>query len=206
MALFNKKKDVKNISQFPKLPELPQLPELPEMSEESPDNSLPSINQLPKFPTDSLGKKFSQDTIKEAVTGKKREVFADEFAEEDEMRTMQGPRIRGSTFPLRETMSREITSPSAAQKIPPRFSGMRSEMRRKAEPEEPIYVRIDKFEEGIKALETAKKQIMEIEKLLSDIRNIKEDEEKELASWGKNIQLAKEQIEKIDREIFSKIE
>lgn len=74
MALF-KKRDETKVKDFSKLPELPRLPELPEL----PENEYPDENdfsgkvpQLPRFPNDSMGRKFSQNTIREAVTGKKR--------------------------------------------------------------------------------------------------------------------------------------
>ena len=42
--------------------------------------------------------------------------------------------------------------------------------------------------------------------MLRDIKTIKEEEEKELEGWEKEIQTIKEQIEKVDKDIFSKIE
>ena len=84
MALF-KKRDETKLKDFSKLPELPQLPELPEIPEnEYSDDDIEEfsgkIPQLPRFPNDSLGQKFSQNTIKEAITGKKdNKVFADDI-------------------------------------------------------------------------------------------------------------------------------
>ncbi|GAH97999.1 unnamed protein product, partial [marine sediment metagenome] len=156
---------------------------------------LESIHQLPSFPTDSLGEKFSQNTIKEAVTGKKEgeEVFeADDFAlTEDNMRMMQKP--------LKKPLTKELPSP---KKIPEGFE----EAAKKVKEAEPIFIRIDKFEESLRVFEKTKKQISEIEKMLRNIKRIKEEEEKELELWENEIQTAKEQIEKVDKDIFSKIE
>ena len=71
MGWFKKKEE----KEVPSLPELPRLPELPSIREEGFDDF--KIHQLPSFPTNALGKKFSQDTIKEAVAGEKEgeEVF-----------------------------------------------------------------------------------------------------------------------------------
>lgn len=196
MGLFNKKdkkKDIKNSRMddgIPRLPDIPQLPELPEFGE----GEFEGIHQLPKFPNNSLGQKFSQNTIKEAVTGKKREeVFADEFmpTQDSEFQMMQGPQTRGSSFPVQDRLSKEIPSHFEETRI---------------KENEPIFVRIDKFEDGLNALEIARKQIAEVEKTLRDIRKLKEDEERELSSWEKQVGAAKEQIEKIDKDIFSKIE
>jgi len=87
MGWFNKKKE----KEVPSLLELPKLPELPKIEENYLDDS--KIHQLPTFPTNPLGEKFSQNTIKEAIAGKKEgeEVFeADDFENED-IQMMQRP-------------------------------------------------------------------------------------------------------------------
>lgn len=191
MGWFKKKQKKSEKKEIPSLPELPKLPELP--GDEKKD--LESIHQLPSFPTDSLGEKFSQNTIKEAVTGKKEgeEVFGtDDFAStEDDMRMMQKP--------LKKPLTKELSSP---KKIPQEFE----QAAKKVKEAEPIFIRIDKFEEGLHVLEKSKTQILEIEKMLRNIKRIKEEEEKELELWENEIQTAKEQIEKVDKDIFSKIE
>ena len=184
MGLF-KKKDVKGkgreVSSQP--PELPKLPELPKIG----GDSLSPINQLPSFPTNSLGEKFSQDTIKEAVAGGKEgeEGFdADDFAEE-EMQMMQEPLKKPRT-----------------QEIPTGFE----EAAKRVKKAEPVFIRLDKFEESLHLFEKAKKQISEIETMLADIKKIKEHEERELEYWEKEIQSIKSQIERVDKDIFSKVE
>ena len=194
MGWFNKK-DEKGV---PSLPELPRLPELPSMREDSFDNF--KIHQLPKFPTSSLGEKFSQNTIKEAVAGKKEgeEVSeADDFAE-DNMPMMQRPlknpvpefprleKIKGTPF---ERRTNEISEDfeTSTKKI------------------EPVFIRIDKFEESLKIFDKTKDKISEIEKMLKHIKDVKENEERELASWENEIDMIKKQIEKVDKNIFSKI-
>lgn len=192
MGLFKRKKEDKKSWEVSKLPELPPLPELPEIEDENSENF---IHQLPRFPNDSLGEKFSQNTIKEAITGKKEERgFADEFATREEMQMMQEPPER-KFFPV-----------IPKDKIRKEISTSFEESAKKIRETEPIFIRMDKFDEGLKALEETKKQISEIEKLLKNTREIKEAEEKELEFWEKQIQNAKEQIEKIDKNIFSKIE
>ncbi len=181
MGLF-KKRQKKN--EVPTLPQLSQLPELPEFpTREEYNEELP---QLPSFPNGSLGDKFSQNTIKEAVTGRKEveEVGADEFAEETPMQMMRKPLVR-------EDSGKEY----------PKFERVM-----KTSEAEPIFVRIDKFEEGSKAFEQVKKKISEIEGKFDDIKKVKEEEEKELQFWEEEIKQIKEKIEKIDKNIFSKIE
>ncbi len=191
MGWFKKKEKKDEKKDIPSLPELPKLPEFPKYERKD----LEQIHQLPSFPNDSLGKKFSQNTIKEAVAGKKEdeEVFeTDDFAAtEDNMRMMEKP--------LKKRLTKELPFP---KKIPEEFK----EAAKKVKEAEPIFIRIDKFKESLEAIENAKQQISEIEKMLMGIKRIKEEEEKELELWENEIQTAKEQIEKVDTDIFSKIE
>ncbi len=179
MALF-KKKEKPKMEQPPKLPDIPQLPELPEfkMGEEG------SLSQLPSFPTDSLGNKFSQNTIKEAVAGKKenKEVGADEFAEE-KVQMMQKPLVK-------EERGNNQSYPKVSSQ----------------KEEGPIFIRIDKFEEGSKTFEDVRRQITDIEGMFEDIKGVREKEGKELESWEEEIKQIKEKIESIDNNIFSKLE
>ncbi len=71
--------------------------------------------------------------------------------------------------------------------------------------EEPVFIRIDKFEESLGLLEKTKKQISDIQEMLTDIKKIREDEDTELRHWEKEIQTVKEQIERIDKDIFSRV-
>jgi len=82
--------------------------------------------------------------------------------------------------------------------IPEAFSKMKKN--------EPVFIRLDKFEESMHLLNKAKSEINSIERTLKDIRKVKEEEEKELEYWESQITTIKSQIEKVDREIFSRIE
>jgi len=187
MGWFNKKK---GNSENEEIPSLPELPKLPEFSTTEGKNVEEPIHQLPSFPSNSLGEKFSQDTIKNAITGEKEdeEVFnADDFApEEDEMQMMQKP----------------LKKISLSSRIPKEFKRAENKIGKS----EPIFIRIDKFEESLKIFEKVKTKISEMETMLRDVKRIKEEEEKELTSWESEIQMIKGQIEKIDNDIFSKIE
>ena len=69
-----------------------------------------------------------------------------------------------------------------------------------------VFIKIDKFEESLKIFELTKNKISEMEKLLEDIKELKEKEEKELDYWMAEIQTIKNQTEKVERDIFSKLE
>jgi len=69
-----------------------------------------------------------------------------------------------------------------------------------------VFVKIDKFEESLKIFELTKNKIVEMEKMLEDIKELKEKEEKELDYWMAEIQTIKNQTEQVERDIFSKLE
>lgn len=236
MGWFNKKEEgdekkealQKDTPSLPKLPELPELPKIKEDREES-------IHRLPSFPTNSFGEKFSQNIIKEAIKGKPRKehdyvpeekkgegVFeADDFAPPKKMQMMQKPLTKpikkGFRFPKtkelepKEDLDFEIGVEEPAEfeaSEEPVFEAEPTDF--KPEPitsrKEPVFIRIDKFEEALKTFQKTKKEILEIEKALKDIGAVREDEDKELESWQNDIIKVKEQIENIDRDIFSRIE
>jgi hypothetical protein len=183
MGLFKKKEVKKEVAklEIPKLPDIPALPEIPNISanDEMPDET---IYHLPSFPNSFLGDRFSQYNIKEAVTGEKEEEEqADDFAEE--MQMMQKPLVK--------TESKTIQPARAFEK--PKET-------------EPLFIRIDKFEEGSRNFENVKKQISDIEKMFDSLKKVKEDEEKEMSVFEDELRQIKEKIENIDNNIFSRVQ
>jgi len=61
-------------------------------------------------------------------------------------------------------------------------------------------------QESSKTFDNIKTKVLEIDKLLKDIKKIREEEQEELNSWEEKIQSTKKQIEKIDKNLFSRIE
>jgi len=202
MGLFKKKEKKDQIKEIPSLPELPSLPDFPRLEDEETSELKTSIHQLPSFPSNSFGKKFSQISIKDAVTGKKEGVDGPEVDEFDmikeDMRMIQGPLKRSVTeeIPFEEMEEEELIGNMNA-------SGGTRAIRRNVEP---VFIRIDKFEEGLHIFKETKKKISNIEKILEETKRLKEKEEKELQDWENELRIIKNQIEKIDQDIFSKIQ
>tara|TARA_Y100000310_G_scaffold270154_1_gene283806 strand:+ start:744 stop:1328 length:585 start_codon:yes stop_codon:yes gene_type:complete len=194
MRFFGKKeKEKKEDLSLPKLPELPELPEMPKMGNREEER----IPKLPSYPSNDFGKKFSQNAIKSAVSGGKED-------EGDFFRTNEPLEDRGMSRPSKR-MTKEM----------PPFQAKNLQNREKRFPEfpkkqrvmetEPVFVRLDKFEESLEVFEDAKRRMVEIEKILGEIKHLKEQEERELLGWEAEIQELKRKFERIDREIFSKI-
>jgi len=203
MGLFGKKKKKEKLPEFPKasdlpdiqeygmdedysdIPELPELPKLPEFPKLPKDSSKPFPSKLLMYPPTKTGDKFSQDTIKEAVTGgKEGEEMADDFDDEQMMPKL--PKLN-----LKKT-SLEFPTPSETSKLK-KLKG-------------PVFIRIDKFEESLKTFEEMKEKVAEMEKLIGEVKHIKEKEERELSEWEHQMQAMKNQVEKVEKDLFSKIE
>lgn len=191
MGWFSKKEEKKEkIPTLSTLPKLPELPSLPDFNEET---SLPSepVHQLPSFPNNSLGDKFSQNTIKEAVTGEKegdKSSFADDFQLPDKEVEMM-PEELEEEEPVVERAPKEFKEATV-----------------RAKRTEPVFIRIDKFEESLKLFDKIKGQMSEVEKMLKGIKELKEKEDEELENWGSEIQAMKQKVEKVDKDLFSTIE
>ena len=188
MRWFGERKKKSEISYS--LPEMPNLPELPKIGDD-----LSGLPQLPSYPSDLLGEKLSQSAIKDAVSGEKesdKEVFeADDSFPEIKERMMQKP-------------PKDLTKEISTKKIRT-LPEIETQDFIKTKESEPVFVRIDKFEESLEIFEKARKKISEIEKFLVEIKRVREKEETELQEWENEIQTIKKQFEKIDSNLFSKI-
>lgn len=203
--LQNMNMQQQNMPQEP--PQLPELPRFPEMSNNQMkinsgmnqninsgfDYQREELPQLPSYPRGSFGEKFSQNAIKDAVSGEEEgdedyEEADDSYEENKMMPSPQIPKIKTHEISPHERM------PSKQGFVKPR----RKET-------EPIFVRMDKFEDSLKAFENAKNKIIEMEKMLKDIKSVRSEEERELHEWESEIQQIKSQFEKIDSELFSKV-
>jgi|TARA_Y100000310_G_scaffold343163_1_gene449569 septation ring formation regulator EzrA len=177
-----------------KVPELPRLPPLPSINLEEGD--IEELPKLPSIPSSEIGNRFSQNMIKEAVIGEKEDEDVEEEIEEIESSMETLPHL---------PLTREIEPPKRIiqnkREIPESFVEAATKVK-----EEPVFIRIDKFEESLKIFEKTKERISEVDRMLRDIRKVREKEEQELSIWEEEIQNLKNQIEKVDQDIFSKIE
>ena len=183
MGLFNKHKKE---ADKPVLPKLPELPELPRLDNFNHPGEPEEIHQLPSFPTNSFGEKFSQNTIKNAVIGE----------EEEEMLERDFPDIPKR---MKQAPINQLPPAISTQEVSPNY-------KKRSISTQPIFVRMDRFEESLEIFEDTKEKIRDMEDLLSEIKSLKQKEEEELSLWENEIQQLKKHVEKVDKDIFSKIE
>jgi len=198
MGLFGKKKKEEinldeGIPTLPQLSELPNLPELPKFPEF--DMMLPKTNlpKLPKYPQTKFGEKFSQNIIKESIDGDEGD---DEIETEDFFKEQMMPEFSKINKPENFNLKfPEEKDQKIIKKIKENFEGQKS----------PVFIRIDKFEESLKILKDTKEKIIQMEEFLKHIHLIKDKEEKELLEWDHGLQEMKNKLEKVERDLFSKI-
>jgi len=181
MGLFHKKE--KEGVKVPELPEIPELPRLPELPDESPR----PIHQLPSFPNNALGERFSQNIIKEAITGREEgdfEEIVDDLDSIEEPQKIQTPLMQ---------------KPRTLTQMP------QNQLKGIVREAEPLFVRLDKFKESHEIIDRVKNQMHEITHLLNETNSLKEKEDHQLKVWETELQEIKNNIEKIDQDLFSKI-
>ncbi len=193
MGWFNKDNKEEKKESVNKVPDLPRLPELPDFDEHYEPTG--PIHQLPVFPSNSFGDKFSRRTIKSAVT---KEKDINNYSKMNDFKEGEDWTVQ---MPQRKPQIKESDN-LEKERIPKEFT----EAARIVKKAEPVFIRIDKFEESLKMFGTAKRQISEIEKTLENINKTRGEEERELQSWESEIKKIKEQIENVEEDIFSKIE
>jgi len=212
MGLFKSKKiEEKPLS----LPELPKLPELDFNSPKTTEVKRP-LQALPSFPSSSLGNKFSQNTIKDAVSGEVRgDILPDDTEElEDDYEDLEDydeeievtKEIKKIPSNSEAPRVREIESEEDLHmtKMPTKAPAVKESVNQRNK-DDSVFIKLEKFEESLDLFGDMKKQLAEAEKLLNKIKEVKDQENEELISWTTKVESMKNQIEKIDKNIFSKI-
>lgn len=170
------------------MPDLPSLPELPEIEEET--DFSPEISQLPSFPKNASGEKFSEYSLKRAVAGEKEGEGVKAEGSKKGIQMTPIPRLEEEESLDNRKFTKDI---SPDKEIP------------LVREEHPIFVRMDKFEESSLNFEAIKKQINGIEKMFEDLKKVKEKEDKEVISFEEEIRKVKERVDQIDKSVFSKL-
>ncbi len=192
MGLFSKKKN--NIEE---IPSLPKLPDLPMDSLNLPDTppGLPNIEtyKLDSFSNNKPENNFNQ-AIKQEVNEPNNEYSHSFFEKQAKPLNAYNP----------ENNNRSLNTEKRTIELPENNNFNNSS--RITKQAEPIYIRLDKFEVTVEAFREIKNKIIEIEDLLERTKKIKQDEEKELDSWEREIQMIKSRIDLIDKSVFNKLD
>jgi hypothetical protein len=210
MGLFNSKKEEKV-----GLPALPDFPDLPEASEDShfssneflsePKKLNIEVNPLRNLPVLERAK-FSPEEIKSAVNPSERNMQVQGMPKqrfEPEIRNMQVQGMQKSNF--EKFLPPLHSQPKEVMKIREMENEIMEQEPRESfrKKEEPVFIRLDKVQMAVRALEDIKNKIIDIEKALNKTKEIKRQEEIEIEDWRREVHAMKSRLETIDKEIFS---
>jgi hypothetical protein len=215
MGLFNKKEDVPEIPKASGLPELPTAPKKEEKKE---------LPELPSFPSSSASDNLNQEMVKSAVSDSSSPEEKDsdggipeapatlkkEFPAEGS--TPSPPRLE---FPTPSIPPKQVINPEPISEAPeprPVFQEPPREEPRLIQATapttstvEPIFVRIDKFQQSQKNFGDIKGMILQMENVIGKIKEVKEKEESEIKGWSEDVEKIKTKLAQIDSDIFSQI-
>jgi hypothetical protein len=178
MSFFKHKEedDKSQLPQLPGLPDMPQLPELPQTAKK------PEIQPLPTFPRNSFGDSLGLNAIKSSVN--------------------EPTEIQFNSTPIRPEERRTIEI-SDIKSMKPRVDLQNSNTF--VSEKQPVFIKLDKFQDAVKKFEEIKSKVSEIENSLTKIKEIKEREEQELKAWEQEMQIIKDKVGNIDSSLFNKI-
>jgi hypothetical protein len=159
------------------LPELPGLPEMPQLPSLPGTYNKTEVRPLPTFPKTSLGESMGIGAIKSTLDDNSEKDFETRRIGPAEKRTME----------LSEMNNSSTRSPI------------------KSVNKEPVFIKLDRFQDAVKKFEEIKIKVKDIEDSLGKIREIKDKEEEELKSWEQEIQMIKNNVSNIDNSLFSKL-
>jgi hypothetical protein len=203
MGIFKRKTKE---SELPEDTQLPDLPQLPNISKDW-DIRLPAIPSITK----EIDEKSNQKAIKDIINPSfKKEGM--NFDNSDlgiirpQIKTPMTREIGNEDFTQSNRSLTKSQNPIYSQQ-PKKQQGvqMKGQEFKQQGKQEPVFVRVDKYKNAIDKLQDIKQKLMEIDKLLSDVKEIKSKEDFEINEWNKEIQSAKSKIDMIDKMLFSQI-
>lgn len=68
----------------------------------------------------------------------------------------------------------------------------------------PVFVKIDEYKEVLDVLDVIKAKLVGARNTLVEINKLKDEEDRELASWTKNVDEITQKITAIDKAVFGK--
>jgi hypothetical protein len=203
----NTKKNKQNSEESLELPELPESPSLSEPPRIQEIDHKDRISKLPSFPQSSPNSKMNNDIVKQAV--KSDSDNEEQNFHETEVKLPSLPKENLVTEEEEGNVSDyEVNLPfqKPQEKTQQTATPQKTTTRKFHDEKEPLFIRIDKYKTAVEGIQDSKHKLMEIEKILADIKDLRSKEESELQEWEKQIQNAKSNIEAADKILFSQLE
>jgi hypothetical protein len=208
MGWFSKKKE-ENMNE--NIPELPELPDLPNNNVDygSPPKTTISDIPYPQAPVNDFDNRHMTrevepteytEYIKEPKPGMQKSKFEPIKISEDYKNPPSMPPMMKKIEPKMTTQEYNQSQERLQPKTREYFSPPINKMPEKRN--EPVYIRLDKFQMSIDTFREIKDKIREIEDLLSRTKEVKAREDKEISEWEREIETIKMKIQSVDKEMF----
>ena len=189
MGLFKKKGG--DVPEIPEAPKLPALPEVPAASE---------VPELPSIPASSQNDNLNQEMVKSAVGEASSEV--EPAIPEAPVTPIEPPAFNDSgeangapmgdatdaQSPIPEPPTEEAEAPVEGPKVI-----------------EPIFVRIDKFQDAKESLSRVQDKTKEMKDILRKLNEVRRKEEEEISGWDEELEKLKSMLSEVESEIFNQV-
>jgi len=179
MQLFKKKKeDAKGLFELPELPGFPEMREIKEALKPREE----AIPPLPALPSASQYPVQAQQLQRPDIR-KTEEIGSMSAPLTREIMPVQMPR---TSYPMQEENEEQV--------------------QRGSKQREPIFVKIDKFNDALNNFESIKQKISEIDSLLKKVKETRTKEQEEIDSWEREVEEIMSKVNNIDQKLFNKLD
>ena len=103
-----------------------------------------------------------------------------------------------SDFFEKKVMTPKFDKEIEFDEMSPRRSPLTLEKRE----EKPVFVKIDKYRESMKSLDSIKSKLEEADNLLKTLTKLRQDEERELEDWQNTLNEIRQKLLKMDKDLF----
>ena len=66
----------------------------------------------------------------------------------------------------------------------------------------PLFVKMSKYKESVKAISSIKERLSEAERVLNNLKKLKDQEDKELGEWQSKLNEIRQKLIKVDKDLF----
>ena len=140
---------------------------------------MPEFPDVPELEENAEDQEFQFSTYEPSIADIKNQVDSDDFSV---------PPEREHT--IKHTMTNKYESASS------------KENQISFSEEKPVFVRMDNYKEALKQLKSLKEKIDTAQNLLSELDSVREEEERKLEEWRRELSSIKEKILSVEKQLF----
>ena len=190
MGFFSKEKE-----KVPELPVLPNPPVIPQVPKKE-------TKELPELPHTNFGENLNQKMVKSAINDSSMDENIEQLPKNFKLGEKEVDLI--PVVPQEPIISKEEITPMIHEKKTLELPAD-VEVKHLTEKSEPIFVRIDKFQQADKDFTEIKRMVKDIGETQKKIKDIKIKEDAEISGWSHEIEKVKARLEEIDSDIFGRL-